>query len=286
MKSIIARYPFQFVALGLMALALVLAPASTVRAQTPAPATPANLEVSLTDTEGEVRLTWNEADGATQYRACARVQDLAGSWTCKTSSSTTISFTGLTVGAVYDFAVASFDGRTYSGWVWETAAIFPVEADICPITGLPMPEGGYKSLGDATTADNQSFTLDEVTFPEHTRMLEADLTVYPPGTSPPSYFPPTGRKWAKTCGEHTNHGTKNINWAAGYDQNLSTDAGISFVFSQQASFLGSLYSTKPDETRTVCQLWHIPDDAETLIVAVGLDVTSVSSYHLYSVDVE
>ena len=175
---------------------------------------------------------------------------------------------------------------TWSEWSQPATTASQHGAGICPITGLPLPEGGYKSLGDTTTSDLQSFTLSTVIFPEHTALLEADLFIYPPGTSAPTYYPPTGRKWAKTCGQHTNHSDSNIIWAAGYDQNLATDTGIAFILSQQAGFIGGLYSTKPGKTRAVCQLWHIPDNAETLVVAVGLNIESADSYHLYSIDVE
>lgn len=274
--------PFRLAAIGIMLMLLLATAAQPAVAQTPVPAAPDNLKAELTDINGEILLSWDTAEGATAYRVCGRVQKPLGGWGCQNRTTTSILFKGLTMDAAYDYAVASYDGRAYSSWVWTEATVAVVEPEICPITGLPIGDG-YKDLGEASTSDVQSFTLNTATFPASTTLLRDEIMV--PGQARTKYLPPVGRRWAKTCGAHTNHSAKNRWFGAGYHQNLATDKGIAFVTDEQATFLGDIYRTKPSETRTVCQLWHIPDDAETLIVAVGLDVTSSDSYHLYKIDV-
>ena len=73
--------PFRLLRLaviGIMAMLILTLAANPAFAQTPAPAAPANLTAELTDTEGEVLLSWDTAEGATSYRACRRVQDPPG----------------------------------------------------------------------------------------------------------------------------------------------------------------------------------------------------------------
>ena len=66
--------------IGAMAMLMLAVAANPTFAQTPAPSAPTNLSAELTDTDGEVQLNWDAAEGATSYRACRRVQNPPGSW--------------------------------------------------------------------------------------------------------------------------------------------------------------------------------------------------------------
>ena len=179
-------------------------------------------------------------------------------------------FAGLTVDAVYDFAVASYDGQSYSSWVWTEATVEAIAVHICPITGLPIPEG-YLSVDEVTTSsDGQRFMLTEIT-----RQSSVNLG----GTD---YLPFEGRQYVKVCGAVQAPADYSILFLAGYYNNLSTDSGLGFVtFDDDVTEWLEVGSVPAGEVRRGCDIWEVPEDATTIIYAINnLD----SDAGLYRVD--
>ena len=230
--------------------------ASPIFAQTPAPAAPTNLVAELTDTDGEVQLTWDAADGATQYRACRRAQGSTGNWTCVSTAATHATFTGLTVGTTYDFAVASYDGKSYSSWVWTEATVETV-VHICPITGLPVPDG-YLSVNEKTIdPGGREFTLTSVS-KKSTIRVGGEI-----------YYPNPGRAYLKVCGK-VKAPSYSMYFVPGTANNLATDKGIGFNYPDEGSTdwldVGEIPA---NQTRSACDIWDIASDAATAIYTVN-----------------
>jgi len=250
--------PFRLAAIGIMLMLLLAMAAQPAIAQTPAPAAPANLAAELTDTEGEILLSWDAAEGATSYRACRRVQDPPGGWSCVNRTTTSTLFAGLTVDTVYDFAVASYDGQSYSSWVWTEAIVEAIAVDICPITGLHIPDG-YLSVNDISTNSNsQRFVLTGVTRQATFRSGGDD------------WLPWEGRQFVKVCGAVQAPANQAGAFTPGYSNNLATDLGLGFLVIDDNTTEWREVGTIPQgEVKTACDIWEIPEDATTVIYAVN-----------------
>lgn len=252
----LSRYA-SIVIMAVLLLAL-LTTAQPAIAQTPAPAAPSNLTAALTDTEGEVLLSWDAAEGASQYRACRRVQNPSGSWSCVTRTATSASFAGLTVNTVYDFAVASYDGQSYSSWVWAEAMVEALAPHICPVTGLAIPEG-YLSVNDKTTRSlGDEFTLTSITSQSTFRLNNQTYQAF------------EGRQLLKVCGTLKAPSDDTARFTIGFDNNLATDAGIGFTWVDDGTTEWREVGEIPaGESRSGCDIWDVPDDATVAIYAVN-----------------
>ena len=248
---------FRLAIIGAIAMLMLAVAANPTFAQTPVPSAPANLTAELTETEGEVQLTWDAAEGATSYRACRRVQSPPSGWSCISRTATDALFTGLTVDKVYDFAVASYDGRSYSSWVWTEATVETI-VHICPITGLPIPDG-YLSVGDSTTASGgRMFTLTSIS-------KQATITI---GST--QYLPYDNRQYVKICGTVKASSTASTHFLAGYNSSVISDTGVGFTESDDGvtDWLDTGIIAK-GATASACEVWEIPDDASTVLLAVN-----------------
>ena len=245
-------------AITLATLAVLLFTLAALPAQAQAPAAPTNLTAELTDTEGEVRLTWGAAEGAASYRACWRVQSPAGAWSCVNRTTTNALIAGLAVDTTYDFAVASFDGGAYSAWVWTNLMVEAVTPHFCPITGLAIPEG-YLSVNESTTdIFGRTFRLTGIT-----RM--SAIAQY--GTV---YLPPGGRQFLKVCGTVEAPSDAWTTFHTGTSNNLSTDLGIGFTyFDDHVTNWYDVDVIPAGETRRACDIWDVPANAATAIYAVN-----------------
>ena len=243
--------------IGVIAMLMLVLAANPAFAQTPAPAAPANLTAELTETDGEVQLAWDAAEGATSYRACRRVQSPPGGWACVSRKATNALFTGLTVDKTYDFAVASYDGRSYSSWVWTEATVETI-VHICPISGLVIPDG-YLSVGDTTTASGgQTFTLTSLS-------KQASITI---GST--KYKPYDNRQYVKICGTVKASSTVGAYFLAGYANNTITDTGVGFgEFDDAVTDWDDVGVISAGATASACTVWEVPDDASTVIYAVN-----------------
>ena len=244
--------------IGVIATLMLVAAANPAFAQTPAPAAPTNLTAELTETDGEVQLTWDVAEGATSYRVCRRVQNPLSGWSCISRTATNVLFTGLTVDKTYDFAVASYDGRTYSSWVWTEATVETVAVLICPITGIAIPDG-YLSVNETVTSTvGWSFTLTEIT-------RKPNITLN--GTQ---YLPTEGWQYVKVCGKFKAPSDGPWAFFAGYYNNLSSDLGMGFL-SPDGSVTEwiDVGRVPAGQTRNACDIWEVPADATTILYAVN-----------------
>ncbi|MYC34943.1 MAG: hypothetical protein F4X64_17440 [Chloroflexi bacterium] len=257
----VPAHPFRLLRLaviGIMAMLILTIAANPVFAQTPAPAAPANLTAELTDTEGEVLLSWDTAEGATSYRACRRVQNPPGGWNCTNRTTMSVLFNGLTVGTVYDFAVAPYDGQSYSSWVWTELTVEAVTTHICPVTGLAIPEG-YLSVNDKTTnIFGDEFTLTSITRQSTFRLNGANYSAF------------EGRQLLKVCGTLKAPSGYTAVFLAGFNNNLATDSGIGFTwFDEGTTNWRDTGEVPAGASRTACDVWDVPDDATVAIYAVN-----------------
>ena len=244
--------------IGVISMLMLVAAANPAFAQTPAPAAPTNLTAELTETDGEVQLTWDAAEGATSYRVCRRVQNPLSGWSCISRTATNVLFTGLTVDKTYDFAVASYDGRTYSSWVWTEATVETVAVLICPITGIAIPDG-YLSVNETMTGTSGwSFTLREIT---------RKPTITLSGTK---YTPFEGRQYLKVCGTVKASSDSRQPFLAGYTNNLTSDLGMGFLFPDHSETTWRDVGSVPaGQTRSACDVWDVPADAATILYAIN-----------------
>ena len=221
-----ARYLTVAMLMGLMLALLVVAQPAMAQS---APAAPTNLNAELTATEGQIHLTWNAVAGATKYRACWRVWQQGAIWSCENSVNLGAHIDGLTVGETHEFAVASAKDGIYSRWVRTRLLIEDAITHLCPITGMRIPVGGYKSLGDTVRANGVSVTVTSVSFPADTgRRLTDDRRFI--------------RICASASGDDGSHFTGNLN----------TDAGLSMQWNP----------------RDGCSRYDIPHNATVAIFAV------------------
>lgn len=128
----------------------------------------------------------------------------------------------------------------------------------CPITGLPIPTGGYLSIGNSTTdSSGNVFTLDSVTKQVMRHSFGRD------------HAPNSGRQFIKVCGTIQVSGFIAYVSSA-HDYNLDTDAGIGFRETDTSvtdwADVGLLGT---GVTASACEIWDIPANANTVIVAIN-----------------
>ena len=179
------------------------------------------------------------------------------------------------MGTTYDFAVVSVKGTDYSAWVFTEATAAAAEVHLCPITGLPLTADGYKSVGDAVSSDDISFTLNSVSYPARS------------GINIP---PRTDRRFVKVCGSLNNLTDERFYFFVGTNENMDSDTGIGLR--GYASDIEPITSTsdwiwqpaiEPGITNG-CALWEIPNTATTAIYAVQVGDYSRVPF-LYRIDV-
>lgn len=150
----------------------------------------------------------------------------------------------------------------------------PSGGDICPITGLPIPPGGYLSVGERTTLTlSDAFTL--------TRVIQKETIQISAGGQ---YFEPiSGRQYITVCGTVEAGSTLPAFFDAGEQYQVSTDAGIGFAqLDNNATEWGLVPA---GQSRNGCETWEVPEAAETVIVAVdnwraGRENASASLYRV------
>ena len=148
----------------------------------------------------------------------------------------------------------------------------PTEPGFCPITGLPLGDG-YKSVNDRITGPRGSYTLQSVTYPRSVR--------YSAGGN--YYLAGDGRAYVRTCGTFRNALPARASFLFGSAILVDSDAGIGFIEANYADGSPSDTLVNPGASKRLCQTWEVPEDAETIIVAVRLGY-GPSDIHLYRVD--
>ncbi len=176
----------------------------------PLPA-PTNLSVAATANAGEVSVSWPASAGAqfygiawidlaegTEYLSQGRELADAIHFANIPASHTSYTVTGLRPSAEYLVLVGARMTRYADIPSW--SSIHPKVATagqhgdgFCPITGLPIPEGGYLRVGDTQTWTDASFMLDSATTPANVATEGGGI-----------YTPPEGRRLLRLCGTWTN----------------------------------------------------------------------------------
>ena len=263
---------------------LLLAGVAAMPAVLAEPSTPT---VVATTNAGELRATWSATAGAqfyvvgwanreevSQMIAGGREWLDAFHYATIPANYTGHTITGIKSSTEYAVIVGAKttrfggDAPTWSQWSFATTAGQHGEG-FCPITGLPLPPGGYLSVGDTLTYLDASFRLDSagvvpsVTFAGET------------------FVPLEGALYLNVCGSWTNRTGGNLYHLAGSHNNLSTDAGIGFVNILSYGWLDA--SPIPNgQTNSACDVWIIPDSATAAVYAI-YDSTSTGNAVLYQI---
>ena len=262
----------------------------TLVAATPAVLpTPNQPTAAATADAGEILVTWQATPGAQFYTVGWANQDeitqmissgrewvdafhfatISGDYTRHTVS-------GLKPEADYFVIVGAQSARfgasdlVWSTWSQPVTTAGQHGAGICPITGLPIPEGGYLEVGERIDWPDASFTLTSVTTPE---TLTSFGFVYEPHP---------GDRYLRLCGTLTNQTGGAVHFLAGYDNNLSTDAGIGFVAVTDGTDWLDVGTTIADgATASACDYWIVPEAATTAVYAL---YNTASDAVLYRID--
>ena len=287
MKKLMRVIPL-FVLLATFALAGIAA--------TPAVLTqPVAPNIQATANGGELEITWDRVPGAQFYTVGwinwtegKPVLDAGGDWlslfhyTTVAGHRTSYTVKGQIGGDNHYAIIRATDvsgtsgrfGGGYSTWSsWSSRPAQPAGQHgegFCPITGLPLPPGGYLSVGQTQTWRDATFRLDNATTPP--TITDSGFT----------YSPAEGNKYLKLCGTWDNRTGSDMYFFAGFDYNLSTDTGIGFVSIFGDGWLDA--SPIPNGvTKSACDVWVIPDSATEAVMAI-YDGNSPNNAVLYRVD--
>lgn len=135
-----------------------------------------------------------------------------------------------------------------------TGSTPPGHGDLCPITGLPMPAGGYLGIGDTATFREYSITMTRFATLETVSWKRADGTKY-------DRTAPTGRCWLAIYLHHSNRLDFTVHVDQGHDYILGTDAGSAFAWNSDIEL-------EPDSTGDIWLLFDIPRNAATAVLAM------------------
>ncbi len=262
--------------LSLIAISLLAGVAATPAVLT----TPDTPVVVATGNAGELQVSWNRVPGAQHYtigyanrddvnRMGAAGRNWLDAFYYVTIDATYAGHTlrGLKPDTAYYVLIGAQTLRfgatdlVWGAWASPVTTAGQHGAGFCPITGLPLPPGGYSSVGDTETFGVKSLayvdlTLDSATAPTSVQVSEGS-----------TYEAPRGMKLLRLCVTFKNGiGTgDDAYFRTGTHNNLSTDKGIGF-----ARVTGWRDRPIPDgQTRTGCDTWTIPQSATTAVYAIG-----------------
>ena len=274
--------PTRALTLIVLVATLLVAGIAATPAQLAAPSQPT---VVAGANAGELQMTWSPVPGAQHYtvgyaspdemdRMAAAGRNRLDAFYYATigAANTSHTFTGLEPETVYWVTVGAHTPRfRATDLVWASQhAVATTSGEhgdgFCPITGLPIPEGGYLSVGDTISVGLGllSFRLDSATTPSSV-----------PTAGGEDYTAPTGRKLLRLCGTRTNNIGSDWYFESGTHNNLSTDLGIGF-----ARVTGWDNPLPSGYTASGCDTWTIPEDATTAVYAINLPGEST----LYEID--
>ena len=261
---------------AILSTLLVVLLVASIAAMPTAPAQPNQPTVNSTANGGELSVTWSAAAGSQfytigwtnqaeyqEYQSAGREWLDAFHFVTIPARYTSHTIKDLEPGGSYYVIIGARTSRlggeapTWSPWSSLVATAGQHGEGFCPITGLPLPPGGYLSVGTATTdSDGFTYTPTSVTT-QRTVRLDGD-----------DYLAPAGNKWLKVCASVKNTFTQPYFFLPAYDYNIDTDAGIGFVWVDDGTTNWVDVGVIPaGATRSACDVWMIPDDAQTVIVA-------------------
>lgn len=220
---------------------IIIASIAAKPAQLAAPGQPTAV---ATANAGELQVSWNPVPGAQHYtvgyanpdemdRMAAAGRNKLDAFTYVTvgAANITHTFTGLEPGTVYWVTVGAHTSRfRATDLVWASQHAVATTAGehgagFCPITGLPIPEGGYLGVGDTAVFGKYTITVDRVEILETLRLTGSDGTY--------DREAPPGRRWLRIYARLVNVGDSAVILTRGLDFVLDTDAGNAFSWSAE-----------------------------------------------------
>ena len=266
-------------------------------AATPAVLTqPAAPTARATANGGEMTISWSSIPGAQYYTIGwvnwtegQPIHTAGGDWhslfhyTTVRGGETTYTVKGLNGGDNHHAIIRATDvndrfGGGYSGWSGWSPAVQPAGQHgdgFCPITGLPLPPGGYLSIGSAAVFGKYSVTVTSIEAPASVTLTDAD-------GNQSDYEAPSGRRWFRIRIHHVNnYDSDTITLERGKDYVLSTDAGNAFSWSTNRAVEAG--SQRSDDSL----LFDIPADAITAVFAIRpyTSTTGANSPQLYEISI-
>ena len=270
---------------------LLIAGVAATPAALPTPTAPTAV---ATSDAGEIRVAWPPVSGAQFYtvgwinRNDYNRIGSSGDWLSAfhyatiPSPGTDYTVSGLKSGEEYWTIVGARMARvggeppSWSAWSGLVTTSGQHGADFCPITGLPLPPGGYLSVGDAAESVTGTFTLTGVT-------EKADVQI---GTN--KIEPASNRQFIKVCGRYQSDFDSFL-FISGLSYQVDTDAGIGFSYVDEDTTTWS--NATGGRSRTGCEVWDVPATATTAVIAVNPNTVgsigealSTGDVSLYSVD--
>ena len=216
---------------ALLAITMML----TVAAAPAAPAQPAQPFATATANGGELQVSWNAASGARFYtigwinrddfnemQAAGRDWLDAFHYAIIPASYTSHTVKGLKPSAAYYTIIGARTSRfggeqpVWSSWSAQATTSGQHGAGFCPITGLPIPAGGYLNVGNYIRWTNAQFTLTSAAVVSSSTFGGLEFVAA------------AGSKYLKLCSRFTNNTGGDWWLIAGEDNNLSTDSGLGF----------------------------------------------------------
>lgn len=254
---------------------------------------------SATANGGEIRISWNPVPGAQYYTVgwvnWTEAQPLSNAgqdwlhlfnYTTVPGNVASHTVKGLNGGEDHYAIIRATDGQgvearfgggwsPFSEWSLATQPAGQHGAGFCPITGLPLGDEGYLSVGASTThAVGQTFTLNSIAKQATIRLGDSD---YPPFT---------GRQYIKTCGTVQAPATLQGSFFSGKDYHVDSDSGLGFAALDTSIVDWLDVGLIPQgQTRSACEVWDVPASANTVIVAVNNWQSNPALYRIELADV-
>ena len=262
----------KLISFALLFTVICISGIAAMPATLPAPNAPT---AAATTNAGEIQVRWQTVAGARFYtvgwinRNDYQRIGPSGDWLSAfhyatvPASRTSYTVSGLKAGEEYWTIIGGRrqrDGGEATSWSASWSGLVMTSGQhgggFCPITGLPLPPGGYLSVGDTISVgrDLLTFKLDSATTPTSV-----------PTDAGEDYTAPAGRKLLRLCGTRTNNIGADWYFRTGTHNNLSTDRGIGFAR------VRGWENPLPDGSRdSGCDTWTIPEVATTAVYAINL----------------
>ena len=280
MKSFHSLKAVRFTPLIFLFATIIIASIAATPAQLAKPDAPT---VSATANGGEIVISWNPVAGAYYYTVgwvnwtdAKPLFDAGEDWlhlfnyTTVPGSVTSHTVKGLDGGEDHYAVtratdVVGNDGRFGGGWSpfseWSSPARPAGQhgAGFCPITGLPLGDDGYLSVGDQVTTSrgNQSFILTGSSTPSSIAFSNTDNVLQ-------LFSPHSGRRFVQVCGSYSHDFDFPTSIFTGWETIMASDAGVGFPQDSTHENIDTGISSSG------CETWDVPANAQTAVYAIGL----------------
>ena len=236
-------------------------------------ATPNAPTAAATSNAGEIVASWQSVAGAQFYtvgwinRNDYQQIGSSGDWQSAfhyatiPASRTSYTVNGLKAGEEYWTIIGARttrvggDSPSWSAWSGLVTTAGQHGAGFCPITGLPLPPGGYLGVGDTATFGSYTITINSIATPNSVTLSATDGTTV-------EREAPSGRRWLEIYVTLVNRFDFAVNLRDGKDYVLSTEVGNAFSWNTDLPL-------DPDhQYDNIYLLFDIPQDATTAVLAV------------------